>query len=232
MLIPTTTTITDVPIQWLGILSTLITVNYDLRKVSETKDLDYNGYTVQKVQADKIAQFLFPNKLDRDKNIDLFGCSDHGLVTGESHADGTFYFERRSGEKIPVGIFDVKSSAYAATEGLRQAISEATNVALWQFDQGVPPQDIMVPVVGGNGHLFQFGAIVLLFPFFPVYVPLSKTLDMAVHTEMELIACFLWKILKFIDEMEHLWNQKEHGDVKDKRDKYLEIYTGEKTRII
>ena len=47
-----------------------------------------------------------------------------------------------------------------------------------QLNLGVNADQIMVPVVGSNGHLMQFGAVVMLKPSFPAFFVISSVLDL------------------------------------------------------
>lgn len=91
-------------------------------------------------------------------------CSS-GLASKSSIPDG--YFRDRDG--YIRGIFEVNHGTDIPAEALRQGASEASNVALMQLNLGVNVDQIMVPVVGSNGHLMQFGAVVMLKPSFPAF---------------------------------------------------------------
>jgi hypothetical protein len=86
------------------------------------------------------------------------------------------YFRDRHGYLR--GIFEVKHGTDIPVEALRQGASEASNIALMQLNLGVNIDQIMVPVVGSNGHLMQFGAVILLKPSFPAFFVISSVLDM------------------------------------------------------
>ena len=100
-------------------------------------------------------------------------CS-YGLASESSTPAG--YFRDRRG--YIRGIFEVKHGTDIPAEALRQGVSEASNVALMQLNLGVNVDQIMVPVVGSNGHLIQFGAVVMLKPSFPAFFVISNVLDM------------------------------------------------------
>eukprot|EP01036_Dinobryon_divergens_P025263 gene25263-33792_t len=75
------------------------------------------------------------------------------------------------------GIFEVTHDTDApAEEGIRQGASAASNVALFQLQYGVRVDDIVIPVIGSNGYLMQFAAVVMLKPSFPMLVMLSPVL--------------------------------------------------------
>jgi hypothetical protein len=96
-----------------------------------------------------------------------------GLASESSMPDGYF----RDGQGYIRGIFEVKHGTDTPAEALRQGASEA-NVALMQLNRGVNIHQIMVPVVGSNGHLMQFGAVIMLKPSFPAFFVISSVLDM------------------------------------------------------
>jgi hypothetical protein len=100
-------------------------------------------------------------------------CS-YGLASELSIPDGFF----RDHHNNVRGIFEVKHGAATPADALRQGISEASNVALMQLGLGVNVDHIMVPVVGSNGHLIQFGAVIMLKPSFPAFFIITSVLDM------------------------------------------------------
>lgn len=99
-------------------------------------------------------------------------CS-FGLVT-EGTVPDAYIIDQ---DKFVRGLINVKSNVTTPAEALRQAVATATNVALGMLEQGVPVNDIAVPVIGSNGYLFQFAIVYILYPSFPVTMMISSVLD-------------------------------------------------------
>jgi hypothetical protein len=97
-----------------------------------------------------------------------------GLVTGDSKPDAYFM----DGEDHARGIFEVKNGSCLPLEAIRQGLSEASNVAIHQRNLGVAVNDIIVPVVGSNGYLIQFGVVILYDDSFPVAILVSEVLNL------------------------------------------------------
>jgi hypothetical protein len=106
-------------------------------------------------------------------NLASLNCSS-GLA-GESSVPAGYFKDRQSNIR---GIFEVKQGTDIPAEALRQSAVEASNVGLMQLKLGVHVDDIMVPVVGSNGHMMQFGAVIMLRPSFPSFFIISEVLDM------------------------------------------------------
>jgi len=117
-----------------------------------------------------------------------FGCPA-GLATGTSIPAGILM----DVQMIPRGIIEAKSGCYTPSEAIRQAVAEGSNVALEQLRRGVALDDVVVPIVGTNGYLMQFGAVFLLKPSFPVFVMVSHVLDLTndfmLHEAARLLCC-------------------------------------------
>ena len=165
------------------ILMRSLVVYNDLSKVAET-----SGYAHESQVGKDLA--VQPNHLDALISIcELNLCTtttsksgyalkdlncSYGLASESSIPNGYF----RDRQRRIRGIFEVKHGTDIPAEALRQGASEASNVALMQLNLGVNVDQIMVPVVGSNGHLMQFGAVIMLKPSFPAFFVISSVLDM------------------------------------------------------
>lgn len=105
-------------------------------------------------------------------SLSVLGCSD-GFASKMSSPDGYY-----SVDDTVRGIIEVKHNTDTPAEALRQGASEATNVALSLLKKGVCSDDICVPVIGSNGYLIQFAAVIMLKPSFPTLVVVSPVLDL------------------------------------------------------
>ncbi len=72
----------------------------------------------------------------------------------------------------------MKHSTDSPHVALGKGISEAINVAIMQLKAKVKWNEVMVFVIGSNGFLFQLGVVFVLYPSFPMFVPLTSCLDM------------------------------------------------------
>lgn len=168
--------------------------NFDLSKVSETPKAN----ELRSVQSHHLDQLKYVLKCLRttteaSSTLASLGCGA-GCVTERSSPDGYFTDDNN----VVRGIFEVKHSVDSTIVPLRQAVGEGTNVALAQYRKGVAWHDIFVPLVGGNGHTMQFAVLVVLPPFLPYVVMLSKVLDLTDSSDRRLAAGHLFKICRFV----------------------------------
>ena len=160
-----------------------ITVYNDLSKVPETTKGTMRGngkeLTVQRHHLEKLKMlFTLTSELrtstdDKQCSLDKMQCPT-GIVTSGSIPDGHFV----DSQGHVRGIVEVKHNTDAPAESLRQGATEATNVAMSQLALGVNVDDVVIPVIGSNGYLMQFGAVIMLKPSFPVFVMISHVLDL------------------------------------------------------
>jgi len=173
-----------------------IMCNVDLRYVSETT-LDGSGRSVQNSHIGRLQAIFnssFVSNASLRRTMKSLGC-EVGFASPNSVCDG--YFVDKSG--MPRGILEGKSNAQSPSDGARQAVAEATNVAFHQFLQGVPVADILVPVVSTTGVLIQFFAVVLLDVAFPMVVNLSRVLDLTSPSDRRIAAGFVIKLTQFME---------------------------------
>ena len=165
-------------------LGKTITVNNDLSKVSETKANSAAAAigkerTVQQHHLGRIKQLIFGSSLDTstgkgsEMTLANLDCST-GIASKDSVPDGHFV----DNDNEPRGIFEVSHGTDAPAECLREGSSEASNIAFYQLKRGVDIDNIVVPVIGSNGYLIQFGAVMMLRPSFPMFSIISKVLDL------------------------------------------------------
>ena len=170
-------------------LGTTITINNDLSKVSKTK-ANYaaaaigKDRTVQQHHLDVIKQLIFPSSMETSTGgkcskatlADL-SCST-GIAGKDSVPDGCLVDINEE----PRGIYAVKHGTDAPAECLRKGSAEASNIAFHQLKRGVTIDDIVVPVIGSNGYLIQFGVVTMLRPSFPMFSIISNVLDLSDDT--------------------------------------------------
>eukprot|EP01031_Cornospumella_fuschlensis_P030751 gene30751-37155_t len=175
----------------------------DLSKVSETtkatlvsKDVGKVLY-VQDHHLDKLGSKCVHTSTSRRAGMSLsqLGCSE-GLAAHNSIPDGLLVDVK----SVPRGIIEVKHGTDAPSEAIRQAGSEASNIAICHLKMGVNSDDVCVPVIGSNGYLIQFAAVILLKPSFPTMVVLSPVLDMT-SEEGLLEATRLWCCVQLMMEL-------------------------------
>lgn len=158
-----------------GKLAGAVVVYNDLSKVSETKSCDSDLGRCLTVDIDHLAVLgAFLSGLSTVKQtLKVRNCCI-GAVTPTTTPDGVFQDKKG----VPRGIFEAKNGTNSPSEGMRQAVPEATNLAVHQLGLGVAAKDIVIPVVASNGYLLQVGAVVVLEPSFPMFVMLTPVLDL------------------------------------------------------
>lgn len=77
------------------------------------------------------------------------------------------------------GLAEAKGREASVDVAMRQGAMYATTAAMQLLVAGVNADDIVVPVFGYNGGQIQFGATFLLRPSFPVFLVVSKVLDLS-----------------------------------------------------
>ena len=161
---------------------TIVVVYNDLSKVAETSTSIKSSrlgrnMNIQNHHLDIIMTFVPQLKTTTISNsrgrLSDNNCS-LGIANESSVPDGYF----KDSEMNARGIFEVRHSTDAPAEGIRQGAASASNVALCQFQHGVNVEDIVVPIIGSNGYLMQFAAVIMLKPSFPILVMLSSVLDL------------------------------------------------------
>jgi len=170
-------------------LAKTIAVHNDLSKVSETKVAVSSvgkDRTVQTHHLNLMRDILSYGKVKLVTSTNSSGptlkqldCSV-GIANSGSIPDGTLEDEKAN----PSGIVEVKHNTDTPAEGLRQGAAEGTNLAVTQLSRGVDADDVVVPIVGSNGYLMQFGAVFLLKPSFPVFVVISHVLDLTLDASL------------------------------------------------
>jgi hypothetical protein len=105
-------------------------------------------------------------------NLQQISCGE-GRATSNSQPDG-YGFDG----KFTRFIGEVKGGESSAINGLRQAIPEGCNVAYSHLKAGKKIDEIVVPIFGSTGSLMVFGAVLMLEPYCPYAIILSKTLDL------------------------------------------------------
>lgn len=160
-------------------LSMRILVHNDLSKVSETKASEGSlgkNRSVQNHHLDGIRDIpIFKDILRTSTRSSLTDLQcPVGVASGASVPDGIF----KDADGICRGILEVKHNTDTPAEAVRQGASEGTNVAMSHLARSVHVDNVLVPVVGSNGYLMQFGAVIMLKPSFPVFFMISHVLDL------------------------------------------------------
>ena len=96
-----------------------------------------------------------------------------------STLDGGMFATVGAWNKLAVMVWENKGGAASTVVATAQAAAYASGVAMSLLKLGVESDEIMVPVVTCNGLHLRFGATITLEPSFPVYVPLSRDLDLS-----------------------------------------------------
>jgi len=158
-----------------------ITVYNDLSEISEIisgvsatgKNLTVRDHHLHELKS-MFKTILQTSSKETLENLD---CG-FGIVTPKSVPGGYFFSHFDGGKKQLRGIIEGKKSSQTPVEGLRRGAAEASNIAASQLSYGINANDIVVPVIGSNGYLIQFGAVIVLEPSFPVFLMISHVLDL------------------------------------------------------
>jgi len=97
-----------------------------------------------------------------------------GVANAASKPDFLWIFDG-----TPLGVLEVKGGSSSVLPALRQAAVTATNIAVNLLGRGHSADEIVVPVAGSTGRAMQFGAVIVLEPSFPTFLPTSHILDLA-----------------------------------------------------
>ena len=182
--------------KWSSSLLKIIVANVDMSKISQTM-CDSSGRSIQLSHLDRLKAFFngtFYTTSELNTPLHSLHCSE-GMASGNSCCDSYWL----DSDGVARGVGEAKSSINAPVEGARQAVSEATNMAITQVKLGVPPEDVLIPIFSTTGHLVQFSVVALLLPCFPMVVNLSKVLDLTDDGDRLLAAGYLYKIKTFVD---------------------------------
>jgi hypothetical protein len=179
-------------------LKWIVTINIDISKVSETSKKQYTGRLVQTCHLNSIASFLKNSSgyWLKTTTVNKIGMTlgnlecGYGVASASSMPDAYMM----AGAALVAGVGEAKNGSSSVSEAIRQAVAIATNIAIMRLNRGESWDDIIVPVFGCNGHLIQFGAVLLLYPSFPYFVCTSKVLDMCDDNECLLVSATFNKI--------------------------------------
>lgn len=103
-----------------------------------------------------------------------------------------------------VGIWEVKGGEAAPLAGWLEAFANASRVACNLVAKGVPITDVIVPTNVYTGGSIQFGATIVLEPFFPVLVPVGGVIDLATFEGGVLTRAYLKKAKKQAEKLNNM----------------------------
>jgi hypothetical protein len=118
-----------------------------------------------------------------------------GIVSAASKPDFLWTFRG-----APLGVLEVKGGSSSVLSALRQAAVTATNIAVNLLDRGHSAEEIVVPVAGSTGRLMQFGAVIVLDPSFPTFLPTSHILDLACDGSNAIANAYLIKASNWVKD--------------------------------
>lgn len=179
----------------------LVLVNYDLSKISETKE----SRNVQEDLLQKLASVLsndVVNVVGQPKELALqlsfMQLNILGGITSESSKmDGYVVAKKDNCKNVVMSNLEVKDSLCSTVGPARQSFCYCSNIAINLLNY-LPWNEIMVPSVVSNGHLYQFGAVMLLEPSFPYFVTTSKVLDATDAGELRIIATYFVNMISYL----------------------------------
>jgi hypothetical protein len=116
-----------------------------------------------------------------------------GIANAASKPDYLWIFDG-----TPLGVLEVKGGSSSVLSALRQAAVTATNIAVNLLERGHSADEIVVPVAGSTGRVMQFGAVIVLEPSFPTFLPTSHILDLACDGSNALATAYLIKASEWV----------------------------------
>jgi hypothetical protein len=145
----------------------------------------------------------FPLKPNNQKHLGSRGMRV-GVVTPNSYED---FSAKSRGFYTTV----LEAKYISALTLLLQGFVTSTNIIVALLKAGVAVEECAVPVMSTNGFSALFGVTVLLRPSFPVFVPLSKQLDLQDPVERQIVSAF---IVKLAQHSTHLGQLASHSSSK------------------
>ena len=137
----------------------------------------------------------FSNLISVGSTLNTNGLNG-GIVSGQSKPD---FMWSRSG--VAFGVLEVKGGSSSVLPAIRQAALTGTNVAVNLLRRGLSPRDVVVPVAGSTGRLMQFGAVIVLEPSLPTFIPTSRILDLSSDESNALACAYLKRASEHVDTM-------------------------------
>jgi hypothetical protein len=125
-----------------------------------------------------------------------------GIVDGSSSEDFHFFTWTFLNQPIVLGVVATKGQESGIMQAVIQSSVTATNIAMHLLSAGFAPGQFFVPVVSTTGLLMHFGATVVLDHNFPIFIPISKTLDLMDSHENKVAAAFVQRINLYCRELE------------------------------
>jgi len=112
-----------------------------------------------------------------------------GIVADTSYNDGHIQLNN-----LHLAELENKGAESSLLPALAQSATTATNFCMGLLTRGIPLDDCIVAVVANTGVNICFGATILLDDSFPIYIPLSKQLDLLDDGESRVAYAYLKKI--------------------------------------
>jgi hypothetical protein len=119
-----------------------------------------------------------------------------GIASQASHEDCHHSFGG-----LYLSAIEHKGAGASPLGALAQGAVVATNFAMELLRRGLPRSECIIPVIGHTGILAIFGAVVVLEPSFPTFIPLSKHLNLSDPEESQIASAFLMKATEHCHDM-------------------------------
>jgi len=141
---------------------------------------------IRHLTENEIACFNFVS--NGQKQLSTRGMSV-GVATGNSYNDFHIHLNN-----LYLAELENKGAESSLLSALVQGATTATNFCISLMAKGIPIDDCVIPVVSNTGMNICFGATILLKDSFPIYIPLSKQLDLLDNKESRIAYAYLQKI--------------------------------------
>ena len=151
-----------------------------------------------RVAFEDIAKAL-PPLTSSGSSLESYGSLGHGIATNASKPDFVWMAKSRV-----VGFLEVKDTTASTLVALRQATITAMSIVSDLRSQGLPTEQIVLPVAGCTGTMIQFGAVICIEDSFGTFLATSAILDLNDMKQNLLAAAYLRKASACARETEQL----------------------------
>mmetsp|Transcript_3559 Transcript_3559/g.5041 ORF Transcript_3559/g.5041 Transcript_3559/m.5041 type:complete len:446 (-) Transcript_3559:107-1444(-) len=147
-------------------------------------ETEANG--IQDMTAKEIARFDFVS--NGENHLSIRGLNV-GVATGNSFNDSHIQLN-----SLYLAELENTGAESSLLPAVAQGAATATNFCISLMAQGIPVDDCVIGVVSNTGINICFGATILLEDSFPIYIPLSKQLDLLDDYESRVASAYLQKV--------------------------------------
>ena len=132
----------------------------------------------------------------------------HGIANSNSFPDGYFHTKPIRGlpsspvNFLTTSMLECKDTAAAPLAGTGEVIANATAAAVAMLRQGIPFNNVVVPILTTSGRMVQVAAVYMLEPSLPAVCFLSNNMDLANEDHATKVARIILAMAKHADKIE------------------------------